>query len=72
MPSTTQASSQDHLTAAWFSGRQGTEAAFTTVALSSSLSQFIILMLGMLTVIGTLLSDILLAAVDPRIRYTGR
>jgi peptide/nickel transport system permease protein len=31
---------------------------------------FIILMLGTLTVIGTLVSDILLAIVDPRIRYT--
>ena len=32
---------------------------------------FIILMLGVMTVIGTFLSDILLAVVDPRIRYTG-
>ena len=32
----------------------------------------IILMLGVLTVIGTLISDILLAVVDPRIRFTGR
>ena len=31
---------------------------------------FIILMLGILTVIGTLVSDLLLAVVDPRIRYT--
>ena len=30
----------------------------------------IILMLGILTVIGTLVSDILLAVVDPRIKYT--
>ncbi len=30
---------------------------------------FIVLMLGMLTVVGTLLSDILLAVVDPRIKY---
>jgi peptide/nickel transport system permease protein len=36
------------------------------------LAGFIILMLGVLTVIGTLLSDILLAVVDPRIRFTGR
>ena len=33
---------------------------------------FIILMLGILTVIGTLISDILLAVVDPRIRFTSR
>jgi peptide/nickel transport system permease protein len=33
---------------------------------------FIILMLGALTVIGTLVSDILLAVVDPRIRLTNR
>jgi peptide/nickel transport system permease protein len=33
---------------------------------------FIVLMLGVLTVIGTLISDILLALVDPRIRLTGR
>ena len=32
---------------------------------------FIILMLGLLTVIGTLVSDVLLAIVDPRIRLTG-
>ena len=31
---------------------------------------FIVLMLGVLTVIGTLLSDVLLAVVDPRIKYT--
>ena len=31
---------------------------------------FIVLMLGILTIIGTLLSDILLAIVDPRIKYT--
>ena len=31
---------------------------------------FIVLMLGLLTVIGTLLSDVLLAVVDPRIKYT--
>ena len=30
---------------------------------------FIVLMLGVLTIIGTLLSDILLAVVDPRIKY---
>ena len=33
---------------------------------------FILLILGVLTVIGTLISDILLAVVDPRIRYTNR
>ena len=33
---------------------------------------FIILMLGVLTVVGTLVSDILLALVDPRIRFTSR
>ena len=33
---------------------------------------FIILMLGILTVIGTLVSDILLAVVDPRIRFGSR
>ena len=33
---------------------------------------FIILMLGTLTVIGTLVSDILLAVVDPRIKLTNR
>jgi peptide/nickel transport system permease protein len=33
---------------------------------------FIILMLGLLTVIGTLISDVLLAVVDPRIRLTNR
>ena len=32
---------------------------------------FIILMLGILTVVGTLISDILLAVVDPRIKFTG-
>ena len=31
---------------------------------------FIVLMLGLLTVIGTLLSDLMLAVVDPRIKYT--
>jgi peptide/nickel transport system permease protein len=33
---------------------------------------FIILLLGIMTVLGTLLSDILLAVVDPRIKFTGR
>ena len=33
---------------------------------------FMILMLGVLTVIGTLISDILLAVVDPRIRLIGK
>jgi peptide/nickel transport system permease protein len=36
------------------------------------LAGFIILMLGVLMVMGTLLSDILLAVVDLRIRFTGR
>ncbi len=36
------------------------------------LAGFIILMLGVLTVLGTLISDILLVVVDPRIRYTDR
>jgi peptide/nickel transport system permease protein len=36
------------------------------------LAGFIILMTGILTVIGTLVSDILLAVVDPRIKYTGK
>ena len=31
---------------------------------------FIVLMLGVLTIVGTLLSDILLAVVDPRIKYS--
>ena len=34
------------------------------------LAGFIILMAGILTVVGTLISDILLAVVDPRIKYT--
>ena len=34
------------------------------------LAGFIILMAGVLTVVGTLVSDILLAVVDPRIKYT--
>ena len=33
---------------------------------------FIVFMLGVLTVVGTLISDILLAIVDPRIKLTGR
>jgi peptide/nickel transport system permease protein len=36
------------------------------------LTGFIILMLGVLTVIGTLVSDLLLAVVDPRIRFSRR
>ena len=36
------------------------------------LAGFIILMVGALTVLGTLISDILLAVVDPRIRLTSR
>ena len=34
------------------------------------LAGFIILMAGVLTVVGTLISDILLAVIDPRIKYT--
>ena len=34
------------------------------------LAGFIILMAGILTVVGTLVSDILLAVVDPRIKFT--
>jgi peptide/nickel transport system permease protein len=36
------------------------------------LAGFIILVMGVLTVVGTLISDILLAVVDPRIRLTNR
>ena len=36
------------------------------------LAGFIILLTGILTVMGTLVSDILLAGVDPRIKFTGR
>ena len=36
------------------------------------LAGFIVLMLGVLTVIGTLISDILLAVVDPRVKLTGK
>jgi peptide/nickel transport system permease protein len=36
------------------------------------LAGFVVLMLGLLTVIGTLISDILLAVVDPRVKFTGR
>ena len=35
------------------------------------LAGFIVLMLGVLTILGTLISDILLALVDPRIKFTG-
>ena len=38
----------------------------------TQLAGFIILMLGVLTVIGTLVSDILLAVVDPRIKFSRR
>ena len=34
------------------------------------LAGFIVLMLGVLTVVGTLISDLLLAVVDPRIKLT--
>ena len=40
------------------------------VNLDTMTAGFIVLMLGMLTVIGTLISDLLLAVVDPRIKYT--
>jgi peptide/nickel transport system permease protein len=36
------------------------------------LAGFVILMLGLLTVVGTLISDILLAVVDPRVKLTGK
>jgi peptide/nickel transport system permease protein len=36
------------------------------------LAGFVILMLGVLTVVGTLISDILLAVVDPRVKFTGK
>ena len=36
------------------------------------LAGFVILMLGVLTVVGTLISDILLAVVDPRVKLTGK
>ena len=38
----------------------------------SRLAGFIMLAVGILTVLGTLVSDILLAVVDPRIKLTGR
>ena len=38
----------------------------------TQLAGFIVLMLGVLTVVGTLISDILLAIVDPRIKFTVR
>ena len=37
----------------------------------SYLAGFLVLLLGVLTVIGTLISDILLAVVDPRIKFSG-
>ena len=40
------------------------------VNLDTMTAGFIVLMLGMLTVVGTLISDLLLAVVDPRIKYT--
>ena len=40
------------------------------VNLDTMTAGFIVLMLGMLTVAGTLISDLLLAVVDPRIKYT--
>ena len=41
------------------------------VNLDTMTAGFIVLMLGMLTVAGTFISDVLLAVVDPRIRLTG-
>ena len=38
----------------------------------SNTGSFVLLMLGTLTVVGTLISDMLLAVVDPRIRFGGR
>ena len=38
----------------------------------TQLAGFIVLMLGVLTLIGTLVADILLAVVDPRIKFAGR
>ena len=38
----------------------------------SYLAGFLVLLLGILTVIGTLVSDILLAVVDPRIKFSGQ
>ena len=35
------------------------------------LAGFVVLLIGMLTVFGTLLSDILLAVIDPRIKFAG-
>ena len=35
------------------------------------LAGFVVLLIGMLTVFGTLLSDILLAIIDPRIKFSG-
>ena len=36
------------------------------------LAGFIVLLLGILTVVGTLISDILLAIVDPRVKLTNQ
>ena len=36
------------------------------------LAGFIVMILGVLTVLGTLVSDLMLAIVDPRIKFTGR
>ena len=38
----------------------------------TQLAGFIVLLLGVLTVLGTLISDLLLAIVDPRIKFTSR
>ena len=40
------------------------------VAEDLHLAGLLILMLGILTVVGTLVSDVLLAVLDPRIKYT--
>ena len=43
----------------------------TTIRLGDTqLAGFIVLVIGILTIIGTLISDMLLAIVDPRIRLT--
>ena len=38
----------------------------------TQLAGFIVLLLGILTVVGTLISDILLAVVDPRIKFSAQ
>ena len=43
-----------------------------TLVQDSATAAPVVLMLGILTVVGTLISDILLAVVDPRIKFSGR